>query len=241
MKMNKILLTISIFLGLTDFSLSQVEQDSLRTAKIISDLIQNQKEDVEKDSLTFLSGHLFSKSVNHKYIRISTRLKTYIHVYSEEDKYLEPIFTESVHRVSFVKDSIFDINGDRVIDLAIHWYPSSGCCLADIYDCYIYDEQTDKFSEKVEIPNPTFYPDQFQTYSMTYGQPGETEFFEFKWANNSLDTLKSYEWNDRNQSHIILTDFESATKTDLTEIPKKLEALYGYYWFVMKIKNEEEK
>ncbi|KAB1065278.1 hypothetical protein [Salibacter halophilus] len=209
--------------------------------KTISNLIKNQKETVENDSLRFLSGHVFSKSINHKYIRLSNRSGTYIHVYSEQDQYTEPIFTARLHWMNFMKDSIFDINGDKIRDLAIHWYPSSGCCLADIYYCCIYDENTDHFSEKLEILNPTFYPDQFQTFSMTYGHPGETKFYEFKWTNNTLDTLKSYEWNDRSHNHIILTNFKTGTHTDLKNIPKNLPELYGFDWFMMRLNNEDEK
>lgn len=239
--MTKVLLTISILFGLTEFSFCQVDQDSLRAAEKISNLIRNQKENLENDSLTLLSGHVFSNSVKHKYIRLSSFSGTYIQVYSDKDNYKKPIFTERLGWINFVSDSIFDINGDKVIDLAIHWYPTSGCCLADIYDCYLYNEKTDQFSEKIEIPNPTFYPDQFRTYSMTYGHPGETEFYEFKWTKNTLDTLNSYEWNDRKHEHIILTDFESGTKTNLKEIPKNLEGLYGFEWFMMRLINEEEK
>ena len=237
----RVLLTISILLGLTDFTFCQDDQDSLKTAEKIYKLIQSQKENVENDSLTLLTGQVFSNSINHKFIRLSNFSGTYIQVYSDKDNYEEPIFSERLGWMNFVSDSIFDINGDKVTDLTIHWYPSSGCCLADIYDCYIYDEKTDQFSEKIEIPNPTFYPNRSLTFSMTYGHPGETEFYEFKWTKNTLDTLNSYKWNDRTHEHLILTDFKSGTKTDLDEIPIKLEELYGFEWFMMRLKNEEEK
>lgn len=239
--MTRILLTISILLGLTDFTFCQVDQDSLKTAERISKVIQSQKENVENDSLTFLTGQVFSNSINHKYIRLSNFSGTYIQVYSDKDNYDNPIFSERLGWMNFVSDSIFDINGDKVTDLTIHWYPSSGCCLAEIYDCYIYDEKTDQFSEKVEIPNPTFYPKSSLTFSMTYGHPGETEFYEFKWIKNTLDTLNSYKWNDRTHERLILTDFKSGSKTNLDEIPIKLEDLYGFEWFIMRLKNEEEK
>lgn len=239
--MTRILLTISILLGLTDFTFCQVDQDSLKTAERISKVVQSQKENVENDSLTFLMGQVFSNSINHKYIRLSNFSGTYIQVYSDKDNYENPIFSERLGWMNFVSDSIFDINGDKVTDLTIHWYPSSGCCLADIYDCYIYDEKTDQFSEKVEIPNPTFYPKSSLTFSMTYGHPGETEFYEFEWIKNTLDTLNSYKWNDRTHEHLILTDFKSGTKTNLDEIPIKLEDLYGFEWFIMRLKKEEEK
>ncbi len=238
--MTRTLLTISIILGLAEFGFCQVDQDSLKTTVTITKLIQSQKENIKNDSLTLKEGHIFSNSINHKYIRLSNFSGTYIQVYSEKDEYEKPIFSERLGWMNFMSDSIFDINGDKVIDLAIHWYPSSGCCLADIYDCYLYDDNNDQFSKKVEIPNPTFYPNQFRTYSMTYGHPGQTEFYEFKWTKNKLDTLNSYEWNDRTHEHIILTDFKSGKKTDLNEIPKNLEGLYGFEWFIMRLKNEEE-
>lgn len=238
---RKLLTILSIILTFTEFVFCQVDQDSLNTAETISKLIQSQKDNVENDSLTLLTGHVFSNSINHKYIRLSNFSGTYIQVYSDKDKYEKPIFSERLGWMNFMSDSIFDINGDKVIDFAIHWYPSSGCCLADIYDCYIYDEKTDQFSSKFEMPNPTFYPDRSTTFSMTYGHPGDTEFYEFEWTNNTIDTLRTYQWNDKNHDHIILTDFKSGKKTDLNEIPNQLAHLYGFEWFMMRLKNEEEK
>ena len=60
-------------------------------------------------------------------------------------------------------------------------------------------------------------------------------------ALSRMDTLNSYKWNDRIHEHLILTDFKSGSKTDLDEIPIKLEDLYGFEWFIMRLKNEEEK
>jgi len=218
-----------------------VDTDSLNVVETIYKLTRSQEANIENDSVTLLTGQVFSSLISHKYIRLSNFSGTYIYVYSEKDNYQEPIYSERLGWMNFVSDSIFDINGDKIIDLAIHWYPSSGCCLADIYDCYIYDEKTDQFSEKVEIPNPTFYPKRSLTFSMTYGHPGETEFYEFKWTKNKLDTLSSYEWNGRTHEHIILTDYKLGKKTDLNEIPNKLEVLYGFEWFMMRLKNVEEK
>tara|TARA_R110002049_G_scaffold7173_2_gene42557 strand:+ start:319 stop:951 length:633 start_codon:yes stop_codon:yes gene_type:complete len=206
----------------------------------ISSFIRNQQENVKNDSLTFLTGYVFSNHITHKYIRVSNFSGTYVQVYSSNDNYRKPIFSVRLGWMSFVSDSIFDINGDKVIDLAIHWYPSSGCCLADIYDCYLYNQKIDQFSEKVEIPNPTFYPDRNLTFSMSYGHPGETEFREFKWTNNNLDTTKKYQWNDRTQDHIVLSNIKSGIKTELDEIPEEIKELNGIEWFMMRIKNEEE-
>lgn len=238
--MTKIILAISITLCLAEASFGQIDPDSLILINTIKHLVQNTDQDIHTDSLVLKSGPIFSKNLTHKYIRLSNDFGSYIQIFSEQDNFQEPLFATWIHWMNLINDSIFDINGDQVADFSIHWYPSSGCCLADIYDCYIYDIKTNQFSEKVEIPNPTFYPSQSLTFSMTYGHPGETEFIELKWSATTIDTLKIFEWNNRTHDYLIVTDFASDVKMDLREIPQSLKELYGFEWFMMRLENEEE-
>lgn len=231
MRIIRLTLTISLVIGLLPVLLGQADQDSLKSTRSIAQLIQSTDQNIENDSLTVLTGNLFSKSIKHKYIRVSNYTGTYIHVYTEKDSYKIPILVARIHPMSFVSDTIFDINGDKIPDLAIHWYPSSGCCLANIYNCFLYTEKMDFFSKKNEIPNATFYPQKKTTYSMTYGHPGETVFYELTWNNNKIDTLKSYQWNNRSQAYIVVTDFESTKKTTANHIPLCLKKLNGFEWF----------
>lgn len=238
--MTKFLFTISFLLGLCNSTFSQDNLDSLKSINKILDLVNNQEHNIESDTLTFLSGNIFSKTSKHKFIRISMYSEALVQVFSEKDKYKIPIFSYSIYSMNFMSDSIFDINGDSSPDLSIHWYPSSGCCLADIFDCYVYNNNTDRFSKKIEIPNPTFYPESSTTFSMTYGHPGETEFIEYKWIGLKMDTLNIYEWNDRSHDHIIATNHIKGEKLKMQEPPKILEELYGFGWFMMKLKNQDE-
>ena len=232
--MVRFLLTISITFGLIEVSFSQADIDSVLAVKTIKELIKGDKQMLENDSMSFVSGNIFSINTKHKYIRLLNYSGTYIQVYSERDNYSEPIFSERLGWMNYVSDSLFDINGDKIKDLAIHWYPSSGCCLADIYDCYIFNPKSNQFSSVIKIPNPTFFPDDSKTFSMSYGHPGETRYFELKWNKSKTDTLIIYEWKDRASNQFIVTNYASGEKTESKEPPEFLEKLYGFEWFMMK-------
>ncbi|UTW66690.1 hypothetical protein KFE94_00835 [bacterium SCSIO 12643] len=235
---SELLFTFLLMLGCVNTSFSQSDQDSVNSTLSILKLIENESQDVDNDALTLMSGKVFSKSINHKYIRLSNFTGTYIHVYSEKDHYKSPILVVRIGNMSFVSDSIFDINGDQTIDLVIHWYPSSGCCLADIHDCYLYDSKTDTFSEKIEIPNPTFYPKKLKAFSMTYGPPGYTMYYEFMWCGSRLDTLRLFDWNDRTHGSLIITDYKTEQKSIMESMPQYLKILNGFEWFVAEIEIE---
>ena len=201
-------------------------------------IVKTTKACVQTDSLTFVKGKIFSSELAHSYIRYTTDSGTYIQVYSQHDNYNLPILNYQIGTLNYMGDSIFDINGDQVKDLAIHWYPSSGCCLADAFDCFIYNNSQDSFFPKTEILNPTFFPEKGVTFSMDYNQPGLTKFYRLKWVDNSIDTLKSYSWKDQKQKIVIVKDLKNGRQTESHEVLDQLNMLYGFDWFMMKPKND---
>lgn len=215
------------------------QQDSISVHKLIRHTIAHQTENSISDTLTFLSGLLFTSTISHKFIQCTSYSGTYIEIFTEKDNYTSPIFQEKADRLNYTKDSIFDINGDSIPDIAILWYPSSGCCLANMYDCYLYDISTDAFSKKVEIINPMFTPRQARILSMTYDHPGYASYYEYQWNGAQLDTLKHFEWNDLNHEFIIETTMTTGSKSFLHEVPEVLKSHYAYDWFSEAVERRE--
>lgn len=233
----------TIFLALffcRSYAQSDFEEDSLKSEKIIRELLKTQKEMIHNDTITFTKGRLFQSNLQHKLIRYSNEGLTIIKVYSEKNNFKEPIFNYNILSINYISDSIFDINGDNDKDISIHWYPSSGCCLADIFDCYFYNKSTDSFSIKNKILNPTFYPKDSLVYSMDYKHPGETIFIKIKWEAFTQDTINTYSWNNKKQEYVIITNHKTGEIKKCIKFPNELIGLKGIDWFEMKNYNQSE-
>lgn len=226
---------ILLFLiNLQIFAQSKVDIDSLIASKAIERLIKSGKQSLNNDTIFLMSGKIFDNQIEHKYIRYIKPSGIYIRVYTKKDDYKKPLINQRMYWMNFVSDTIFDINGDSINDLAVHWYPSSGCCLADVFDCYIYEKANDKFRTKTEIINPTFFPNKFQVFSMDYNQPGETKFYELIWNNHGLDTINIYSWKDKTQKSILISNYRNGQVLESKKVPREIIKLNGIEWFMMK-------
>lgn len=238
--MKYIFLVFSVLSGITSFGQRSIDADSLMVTKRIQVMLKTATPPIENDSLKFLKGEFFNAGITHKYIRYSTFSGVYIQIYSSQDNYKKPIFSDQIGPLNFVSDSLFDINGDKVTDLAIHWYPSSGCCLADVFDCYLYDQEKDVLSTKHELLNPTFYAERSEVYTMSYGRPGSTTFFRLNWNKHQADTTMSYSWNNVHHEYLSVKDFITGQKKKFKELPKELNGLYGIGWFLTEPNSPED-
>jgi hypothetical protein len=238
--MKYYLATSLLLICLTSLGQNDFQIDSLNAVRSIRNFIKSNNETTKNDSIYLKVGNVFQEAIIHKFIRLSNISGTYIQVYSVKDEFQEPIFSSYIHWINYVSDTIFDINGDNTLDLAILWSPAAGCCVRDIYNCFIYHKEIDSFGEEIEIFNPTFYPKDSVTFSMDYNHPGETMFYRLKWSGNNLDTLNSYSWNNKDQQFIIITDYKTGQITESLEIPRELNSLNGIDWFKMKPNKKNE-
>ena len=222
-------------------SLAQPNQDSLTMEKVLSQVLEDGLREVHNDSVQVEHGNLFTNGVKHAYFKYEAKSGTHVKIFSLASTQPRLILYYDIGSMNFISDSIFDINGNGMRDFAVHWYPSSGCCLADAFDCYVYNAETDKFSKQFHILNPTFRPENKTTFSMDYGHPGETMFYEFKWDDkDSMDTLLTYAWESNEQKAIEIIDFKTHTTTLTKSIPDKLKSLHGYDWFETKVRSNSE-
>lgn len=209
--------------------------DSIQMIHVCESLIANNFPIQNNDSLKVIKGNIFSKDIKHAIVRYDLRHIIFLNVYNLSNKEAEIELTYDISRMNFINDSIHDINGDSVFDLSIHWYPSSGCCLADIYDCFIYNENENSFI-KTEIINPIFKPDEKITHSMSYGHPGDTKIFTLKWNMLTPDTILTYFWKENNTfwKEKIYDTLQIKNKSNISyvnEIPIKVKEMYFFDWF----------
>ncbi|MGC3946473.1 MAG: hypothetical protein QM762_18445 [Chryseolinea sp.] len=138
--------------------------------------------------------------------------------------------------MTYINDTIRDVNGDGFKDFLVNWYPSAGCCLSDIYNVYLNLPYKNIFSDDYEFINPTFSPKEKIIRGIGYGHPGEVELYKYKWNNLEIDTVEFiHPYRDHEgkfirskQPHYPRTVKEG---TVLNETPKEYHNIENYDWF----------
>ncbi len=82
----------------------------------------------------------------------------FVDVFLLKESKFQLVCNSLVDGMSYLYDTIKDVDGDHQKDFLIHWYPSSGCCRRDIYDVYLYQKAKGNFTSGYEFINPTFSP-----------------------------------------------------------------------------------
>jgi hypothetical protein len=141
-----------------------------------------------KTALTF--GNLFEEKNKHLIIRIVTPAEISVTIYALEKNNFKLITERTEWTLDYINDTIRDINGDSFNDYIVHTYPSSGCCLADVYHVYLYQQQSGDFTSSYKFLNPTLYPAEKTIRGLTYGHPGEAGLYKFKWNGTQIDTIE---------------------------------------------------
>jgi hypothetical protein len=186
------------------------------------------------------SDFYFTNKYPHLVIRRNTPNTIYIDVFSKKDNQFQKVVSHELWSLTYVSDTIRDINGDGLKDFVVNWYGSNGCCLKAFSDVYILRADKKTFSDMVEFINPTFSPKEKIIRGVCYGHPGETEMYKYKWNGESVDTLEyiSYEINKKGQKtgKIIVTTeppFSDHFKVmkRLNSIPSEYKQINGYDWF----------
>ncbi len=239
----KLIFFLSFSLFFNPIFTQNFNTDSLQMNRVCESLIANNFPIQNNDSLKVIKGNFFSKDIKHAIVRYDLRHIIFLNVYNLSNKQAEIELTYEMSRMNFINDSIHDINGDSVNDLSIHWYPSSGCCLADIYDCFIYNELDNNFI-KTKIINPIFNPKKKITNSMSYGHPGDTKIYTFKWSTLTTDTILTYSWKENNTfwKEKIYDTLQIKSRGNISyvnEIPIEIKEMYFFDWFAPWLRKED--
>lgn len=87
--------------------------------------------------------------------------------------------------ITYMGDTIFDVNGDGYKDFIVNGYGANGCCLKAYSLVYLFLPDSLSFSHVYDFLNPTFSPKEKLVRGVCYGHPGETELYKYKWTGES--------------------------------------------------------
>ena len=228
--------------------------DSLRLNKVLEDALKVANKNIGKnkfkktyevspDSIPVnvqlnLDYH-FTKENPHLIIRRTEPGAIYIDIYAKDDNEFKKVVSHEQWSMTYVDDTIRDINGDGQNDFVVNWYGSTGCCLKAFSNVYLLRNDKKVFSENFEFINPTFSPKEQIIRGVCYGHPGQTEIYKYKWNKEKVDTLEyvSFERNEKGKTgKILVTTYRPylgnfKTLKLLNSVPVEYKKIKGYDWF----------
>lgn len=189
-------------------------------------------------------GKFFSKKERHVLVHRSNFGVIHFNFFSINENELKEILHHEQWALTYVSDTIRDINGDQLKDFVINSYGSAGCCLKAASQVYLRKDDAKKFTDAFHFINPTFSPKEGIIRGICYGHPGETEMYKYKWNEATVDTLEFISFQ-RNLKGEKTGKFMRSNKRFhfkknkgnqvLRKVPKEYEGIYGYDWFLGKI------
>lgn len=182
-------------------------------------------------------GNLFSKNINHLLIKRMNSWEAQIDVFLNNNGNLQHILNRELDGMTYLRDTMKDVNGDGRLDFLVHWYPVSGCCRRDVYNVYLQSEKN-TFSEDYRFINPTFYPKEKIIRGVMYGHPGEMGLYKYAWNDLNVDTIEFIYPNqiDTLNRHFFKTKkwmylTEENERIKLKKIPSEYHDIESYDWF----------
>jgi hypothetical protein len=195
-------------------------------------------EDIVKVEID-LDHHLTRQSP-HLIIRRYGLGEVNIDIYARRNNQFEKAVSHEQWALTFVNDTTQDINGDGLKDFVVNWYGSTGCCLKAFSNVYLQRQNRRTFSKEFQFINPTFSPSEKIIRGVSYGHPGHTSMYKYRWKGEAVDTLEYiyFEENDkdektgkvireRHQSH----SMNRKRLNRLDSIPTEYKNIEGFDWF----------
>lgn len=230
--------------------------DSLRMIEVLSEALiianKNSNKTNFKDKFEIQSadfgitvvnidiGNHFDKISPSLIIRRQTPGLVYIDIFFKKNKKFQKAVSHQQWSLTYVNDTIRDINGDGIKDFAVNWYGATGCCIKRFSNIYL-QRPNNTFSENFEFINPTFSPEEKIIRGVCYGHPGNTEMYKYKWNGEKVDTLEYVYYEKKNEKEktgkVVISNrhpHESKFKIlkKLNSIPNEYKQIEGYDWFV---------
>jgi hypothetical protein len=141
-------------------------------------------------NVEILVGKLFQDNQEYFLLRRHLPGATYLDLYKVNGNKVDKQIHREQGGMTYVRDTIFDANGDGHKDFVVHWYPSSGCCRRDIYNVYLRQSDKESFTKNYKFVNPTFSPKERIIRGVEYGHPGEVGLYKFRWVGLQVDTIE---------------------------------------------------
>lgn len=181
-------------------------------------------------------GNFFASDKQHLIIHqhLTSQKEEYINVYEIQGDSFVSVIYHLQDNMSYVSDTITDVNGDGVDDLVINWWLNANCCPSNMSTAYLYQPTKSDFTVGYEFINPTFIADEKSIFGMTYGHEGETDLYHYEWTPSlgidTIDYLSINQADTINNTYLLKKD---AQEFILDSIPFKYQAVdtINYYWF----------
>lgn len=189
-------------------------------------------------TVTVGSDFYFTKQHPHLVIRLESPNTNCIAIYSKTGQQFKKVASHEEWNMTYVSDTIRDINGDGLKDFVVNTYGANGCCLKAFNMVYLLRSDKKGFSEGFEFINPTFSPNEKTIRGICYGHPGETEMYKYQWNGEKVDTIEyvSYQKNAKGEKtgKVILSKDRYGEKPGykvLNAVPKEYTKIKEYDWF----------
>lgn len=228
--------------------------DSIRLAIVLQDALKIANQNINTDkfikkyevlpdsipvSIEINLDYHFTKTNPHLIIRRSEPNNVFIDIYIKGENKFKKVISHEQWLMTYVNDTIQDINGDGLNDFVVNWYGANGCCLKAFSNVYLLRQDNKAFSENFEFINPTFSPREKIIRGVCYGHPGETEMYKYKWNGEKVDTLEYvfYERNKKGKTGNIIISSERPYGDKykvikiLNSVPTEYRKIEGYDWF----------
>lgn len=235
----------------------QIEEDnrmdSLRLDIALKDALKVAKADFKTDNfkkeyeiqpddssyiikIEIVIGRLFKDNQKYFLLRRHVPWATYLDLYKVQDDKAEKLIEREQGGMTYIRDTIFDANGDGYKDFLVHWYPSSGCCRRDVYNVYLNQPDKGNFTNDYEFINPTFSANEKIIRGVEYGHPGEVGLYKYKWNGLQVDTIEFIYPDANNKGQFIKTKKGAYRPTEkegviLKTVPKEYQKIESYEWF----------
>ncbi|WP_432670217.1 XAC2610-related protein [Flavobacterium sp. SM2513] len=218
----------------------KIAEQNINLDKFKKEYVETMSDSLYQVEISIISDFYFSKENPHLIIRRNTPGSIYIDIFSKKGSRINKVISHEQWNMTYVNDTIRDINGDGLKDFVVNWYGSSGCCLKAFSNIYLLRPDKKTFSKNIEFINPTFSPKEKIIRGVCYGHPGETEMYKYKWIAEKVDTLEyiSYQKSDKGVKTgkvIISTDQPYGDKNKILKIvnsvPTEYRKIEGYDWF----------
>lgn len=167
----------------------------------------------------------------------------YIDIYSKDGNKFKNVLSHKQWTLTYMNDTIRDINGDGLKDFVVNWYGANGCCLKAFSNIYLLRKDKRTFSNNFEFINPTFSPKEKIIRGIQYGHPGKTEIYKYKWNGEAIDTLE-YVYYDidkegKKTGKLIVSKKRPYNNNEkeikrMNTIPDEYKKIEGYDWFTGK-------
>ena len=178
--------------------------DSLRLGIALKDAFKTAQPEFKKDNFTkqyelqpddssytiyieIEIGGLFKDQYKYFLLRRHVPWATYLDIYKIIGYNTKKLIEREQGGMTYIRDTIFDTNGDGHNDFLVHWYPSSGCCRRNVY---LNQPDKGNFTQDYEFINPTFSAKEKIIRGVGYGHPEEVELYKYKWNGLQVDTIE---------------------------------------------------